>query len=176
MLILIDPQKGFEKPGTETGIKKLAELLKYADTKTDFKVLVCCFENKPESKFETYLDWKGFQNEDDKKLITGLHSFLSKYPEFWHSTYSIFTKELCDYLKKQNVSDIYFAGFLTDVVVLKASLDVFDLGFNVKVIADCCATYHGANHNQYAIDTLRHAIGKTNVITLSDFKNTFYKI
>lgn len=172
MLVVIDPQKGFDKPETVSGIKKLIELLKYVDTRTDFDVLTCYFKNKPESKFETYLNWRGFQNEDDTKPIASLESFLSKYPKFWHSTYNIFTQELCDHLRKQNVTDAYFAGFLTDVGILKASLDAFDLGYDVKVVADCCTTYHGVNNQKYAIDTLKHAIGKRNVINLSDLKKS----
>lgn len=168
ILVLIDPQKGFEKPGTEAGIKKLIELLRYVEVRTDFGMLTCCFKNEPRSKFETYLDWRGFQDEDDTKLIGSLEPFLSKYPKFWHSTYNIFTQELCGHLKNQSTTDIYLAGFLTDVGILKASLDAFDLGYNVKVIADCCATYHGNNNQKYAIDTLKHAIGKNNVINLSD--------
>jgi len=170
MLVVMNPQKGFEKPETVNGIKKLVELLRYIDTRTDFDVLTCCFKNEPGSKFETYLDWKGFQNEDDRKLIASLEPFLLKHPKFWHSTYNIFTQELCNHLKNQNVTDIYLAGFLTDVGILKASLDGFDLDYDVKVVADCCTTYHGVNNHKYAVDTLKHAIGKNNVINLSDLK------
>lgn len=45
---------------------------------------------------------------------------------------------LVDFLKKENLHDLYFAGVATDYCILHSVLDALELGFKVTVILDAC--------------------------------------
>jgi nicotinamidase/pyrazinamidase len=45
---------------------------------------------------------------------------------------------LGDYLKTENISDLYFVGVATDFCVLSSVLDACDLGFEATLILDAC--------------------------------------
>ncbi len=45
---------------------------------------------------------------------------------------------LGEYLKSQNVTDVYLVGVATDYCILYSAFDAIDLGFSVSVIAPAC--------------------------------------
>jgi nicotinamidase/pyrazinamidase len=45
---------------------------------------------------------------------------------------------LADYLREQNVSDVYVVGLATDYCVKFTALDAQDLGFKTLVVEDAC--------------------------------------
>ena len=47
-------------------------------------------------------------------------------------------------------------------------MDFFDEGIEVKVLANACASLHGRQNHLYALNSLKHIIGSSNVINISD--------
>lgn len=91
-----------------------------------------------------------------------------KYPKFIHTQYSIFTEELFNFIKENRIDEIYLSGIYTDVSIIKAAMDAFDMNIKVKVVSDACASLHGENNHRYALDSLKHIIGKDNIVTVSE--------
>ena len=88
---------------------------------------------------------KNFINNETENCLKRIKKLLSsnKY------NYIAFTK-LC--------------GIDTDACVLKTALDLFDSGYNVKVIENCTMSHSGQENHYMAIHLLKKLIGKDNVI------------
>lgn len=90
------------------------------------------------------------QNSKGAELVANLKKekiahIVQKGTDKWIDSYSAFfdnarkrSTGLYDYLKKQNVREIFLCGVATDYCVLFSVLDALELGFSVTVIADAC--------------------------------------
>lgn len=158
-LLIVDAQKGFASMELEGIIPKVSMALK----KEDILPIAILFRNDGPLRS---LDWQGFREAGDQELAGRLEE---KDPhKFYHDTYSIMTDELRAFLKKEEVVTVYLSGVYTDVCIKMAAMELFDQGYDVKVLEDCCASLHGKAHHDIAIDTLRHVLGDKNVISLED--------
>ncbi len=54
--------------------------------------------------------------------------------------------QLENYLKSNNISDLYLAGVTTDLVVQSAARDAHDRDYSVHVLSDCCGAGNMADH------------------------------
>ena len=158
LLIIIDMQEGFRYKESMSIIPKLKET---AD-KFRGKVVFSYFENKNGSKFEKDLKWKKFQNKDEQQILREFTYLKAK--KFKHNDYTILNKSLLDFISKKHFKTVYLSGIYTDVCIIKTAMDAFDNNISVKVIGNCCTSLHGLNNHKYAIDSLRHIIGKNNVV------------
>ena len=83
-------------------------------------------------------------------LVKGLKEFrieriFQKGTDSKVDSYSVFfdalrrrSTGLGDYLRKEGINELYFAGVTTDYCVLYSVLDALEMGFNVSVIRDAC--------------------------------------
>lgn len=76
-------------------------------------------------------------SEIDEVFYKGQNKRVDSYSGFFDNRREQDTG-LGDYLKRNNVSDVYVAGLASDYCVKFTVLDALDLGFNVFVIADAC--------------------------------------
>jgi len=88
----------------------------------------------------------------DKEKIThhfykGIDKNIDSYSAFFDNARSKSTG-LGEFLKAQDVDDIYFVGVATDYCVLYSALDAIDLGFSVHVIADACRPINLHPHDE----------------------------
>jgi len=66
------------------------------------------------------------------------------------------------YLRNMGITGVLLCGVATDLVVQSAARDAHDHGYNVTVIADCCAAGSDDDHN-YAIQDLKKIAHVTDV-------------
>lgn len=161
-LIVIDMQEGFRHAESEAVTRKILKLVK------EFKgeVIFSVFTDKPGSMFERELHWPRFQSAKNRELFKEFRPVAKTIVP--HTGYSVLTNRLRKLLKEERIGSVYLCGIYTDVSVIKASMDLFDEGINVKVIADACASLHGEGNHKYALNSLRHIIGANNVMKVSN--------
>lgn len=159
LLLVIDMQEGFRSSASENIIPNILALSK----KFENSVIYSQFVNEKGSLFDKQLNWKKFTSEQDISVLTELQSVASL--KLTHSTYTVLNSKLQMYIKENSVRQVYIAGVYTDVCVLKTAMDLFDYGMEVFIVADACASLHGEEHHQWAIDSLKHILGKNHIIT-----------
>lgn len=92
-----------------------------------------CVKNSKGAEFHPDLDThqirKIFHKGTDKKI--------DSYSAFFDNAHKRYTG-LADYLRSEQVEDVYIMGLATDYCVKYSALDAVHLGFNVYVIEDAC--------------------------------------
>lgn len=155
-------QEGFKYHESEVILPNIVRLKKMFNGKTVFAK----FTNKKGSLFESQLKWTKFQNEDDKKLFTELQS--PGNIEFYHEGYTVLGKDLIKFIKDNRIGEVYICGVYTDVCVTKTAMDLFDNNIKAFVIEDACNSLHGKSYHDSAIETLKHILGKQQIISTDD--------
>jgi hypothetical protein len=79
---------------------------------------------------------------------------------FGLSDYSILDKN-CEY---------HLIGFNTDACVLKIALDMFDLGYNFKVLVDYCYSSNGNGHHIRGVEVMKSLFPKA-VVEIPDISD-----
>lgn len=92
-----------------------------------------CVQNGKGAEFPPELDTSGF----DEIFYKGLNKHVDSYSGFFDNRKGEDTG-LGDYLKRNNVGNVYIVGLASDYCVKFTVLDALDLEFNTFVIADAC--------------------------------------
>ncbi len=112
-----------------------------------------CVQDSKGAEFHPKLDIKRVA----KIFQKGVDPAIDSYSGFFDNGHRRGTG-MAEYLRSQNVTDIYVAGLATDYCVKFTTLDGRTLGFNVSLIEDAC---RGVNLNPgasaTAIDQMRAA-------------------
>lgn len=74
--------------------------------------------------------------------------------------------QLEDFLKSNNITDLYLAGVATDLVVQSAARDAHDKDYSVCVLSDCCGAGNMVDHKA-ALNNLEK------FVRVSTYKNLF---
>lgn len=159
LLIIIDMQQGFRSEESERLLENIKALIRRFGEKN---AVFACFRNAEGSAFGRKLGWKGLQNAEDTNIIKELDS--KDIRKVWHSGYTVLNTDMKNLLKERGIDRIFICGVYTDVCVIKAAMDFFDAGFDVFVIEDVCASLHKKSNHDSAIESMKHIIGKENVI------------
>lgn len=72
-----------------------------------------------------------------KIFLKGNDKYIDSYSAFYDNAHLRDTG-LADYLKDNDIQDVYFMGLATDYCVKYSCMDSAQLGFNTYVIADAC--------------------------------------
>ena len=158
LLLIIDMQEGFRHTESEIILPNLLKLKRSFDGKIVFSKFV----NNKNSLFEKQLNWIEFQNDEDKKLFPELQT--SDNIKLEHSTYTVLNKELKEFISKNKITKVYLCGIYTDVCIIKTAMDLFDNDLETFVIKDACSSLHGKKNHNSAIDSLKHIIGKKQIL------------
>ena len=78
--------------------------------------------------------------------------------------YTAVNDELKNYIRENNISEIYLCGFDTDACVQKSALDLFEQNYNVYVLKDYCMSHEGKEIHDLYIHNLTRLIGKDKII------------
>ena len=152
-LLLVDVQNFFINKFTKDVPKKITDFL--SNHKFDF-ILFFRFINSENSNFVKYLKWKKMFESPDIDIVPELKKFVTKDNVFTKLTFSVFKSEkFLNFLKENEIRKLYICGFDTDGCVLPTAIEAFDLGFDVKVLKDLCASHHGKQYHQNAIEILK---------------------
>lgn len=155
LLLVIDLQNEFINDNTRYLIKEIDKLI---DSKKYDDVLFTRFIN--DSRWDNILEWDGCK---DKKSIE-IPISTRNYKVVDKSIYTSLNDEVRDYIRNNNIDIIYLCGISTDCCVLKTALDMFEEGYNVKVLKDYSMCTVGINTHLSMIDMLKRNIGYNNVI------------
>ncbi len=152
-LLIIDVQKFFINEFTREVPNKIANFVE--THKFDF-VLFFKFVNSKDSNFVKYLDWQKMFDSPDIDIVPELEKFVTKDNVFTKSSFSAFKSEkFLKFLEDNEIKKLYICGFDTDGCVLSTALEGFDLGFEVKILQDLCASHHGEEYHKNTIKILK---------------------
>ena len=98
-----------------------------------------CIQNSPGADFHSKL----YRNRIDKIFTKGTNPQVDSYSGFYDNNRQ-FSTGLTDWLKSQNIEQLYIMGLATDYCVKFTALDAVKEGFNVFLITDGC---RGVNLN-----------------------------
>lgn len=73
--------------------------------------------------------------------------------------YTAVNDELKDYIRENDISEIYLCGFDTDACVQKTAIDLFEQNYEVYVLKDYCMSHRGEELHNIIIDNLKRLIG-----------------
>jgi len=162
LLLIIDMQEGFRFAESEIILPNLLKLKKSFKE----KIIFSKFVNDKNSLFEKQLNWTKFQNDGDKKLFSELQA--SNNIQLEHNTYTVFNNRLKEFIKENNITKVYLCGIYTDVCIIKTAMDLFDNSIKTFVIEDACNSLHGKKNHDSAIDSLKHILGKKQILLTDD--------
>lgn len=128
-LILVDVQKGFINKQSAWLPTKLANYIKKSDYAD---VIATCYINNSNTACYKYLGWMCCWYEDEYAICSELDGLYNRV--FDKQTYTSVTPELLEYLVENNFSEIHICGISETCCVVATAYDLFDRGFNIKVI------------------------------------------
>ncbi|MFT4309457.1 MAG: isochorismatase family protein [Candidatus Woesearchaeota archaeon] len=158
LLLIIDMQEGFRCKDT---LKILPNIMRLKDS---FKEMIVYtkYVNHNSSLFVSQLGWTQFVNEQDQMILNELRT--PNNTEIVHDTYTVLNDELKMFIKNNSITRVYIAGIYTNVSIIKTAMDLFDNSIEAFIIVDACNSLHGQINHNAAIDSLRHILGKKNIV------------
>lgn len=157
MLLVIDLQKSFINPNTEFLISKIDSLVNSGGYDL---VAFTKFINDNDSMWVKKLDYRGCISLEDRKIMidTKDNIVLEK------SLYTAYSDNLINLINLFKIDEVHLCGIDTECCVLKTAFDLFENGYNIKVLSGYSACTHGEESNKNALDIIARNIGKNNVI------------
>lgn len=112
-----------------------------------------CIQNSKGAEFHPMLD----THKIKKIFHKGVNTKIDSYSAFFDNAHQRSTG-LGEYLRNEQVEDIYIMGLATEYCVKYSTLDAVHLGFNVHVIEDACRGVElNAGDIRAALDQMRTA-------------------
>lgn len=133
-LIVIDVQNAFAVENAANLPEKIAQHIQ--DTSYDH-VLFTLYYYDNQSNFGSILRWQGPHESPNVDLHPLVAPLATPETTFSKTTYSAFkSKELLNFLNKNNISTIKLCGINIDACVLATAFEGFDLGFDIEILED----------------------------------------
>lgn len=157
LLLVIDVQNGFINENTKDTVLKINNLVNQNRYK---HIIFTRYINDENSIFYKKLGYKGCINKEEQRIPidTKNHTIIDK------EIYSAFSRELENYIKENNITEIHLCGFDTDACVLKTALDLFENNYDVYILKDYCMCGKGIELHNFIINNLKRLIGKDKII------------
>ena len=157
-LLILDMEEAFMNENTKDLENKIEDYvaLTYYD-----HIIVGKFINQLNSPFvKTLGDTKCLDPKDCTLLVQ-----LSKpHIVMERTAYTMYTEELEQYLKEEQIKYIYLCGMDTDRSILKTAIDLFERGYSIYIIKSLCKSSVGIENHTMAISLLERLIGKEYII------------
>jgi nicotinamidase-related amidase len=166
-LIVIDMQEGFRSKESEFILPTIQTLIE----RFNGLIIFTKFVNLKNSLFEKLLGWTKFQTEKDQKIFRELLNIKKTTRIIEHKGYTVLNNKLKKLLLDNNIQKVYLCGIYTNICVMKTAMDLFDSGFETFVVEDACASLNGKQKHDFAIDTLKHILGKEHIVKTKDCSN-----
>ncbi|MCK4884226.1 MAG: cysteine hydrolase [Candidatus Diapherotrites archaeon] len=170
LLLIIDMQEGFRSVESKSILPNILKLIEHFNSQKNNKIVFSKFNNSLNSRFETQLNWTKFQSTNDTQQMTELKTAATKIDSFQiiHTGYTVLNSELKQFLKINDINQVYLCGVYTDVCIAKTAMDLFDENIESFVIKNACNSLHGKINHDSTIDSLKHIIGKAHIISTND--------
>lgn len=157
-LIVIDVQNGFVNEHSRHVVARIAGLIQ--EKRFDHAVFTQ-FINTDNSPYQRIMNWHRMRKSPETDIVEDLIPYAKS--SFTKTTYSIFTREMSEFLGERKVDELYFCGIDTDICVLKSAVDAFEKGYNPHILAYYCASHYGPEYHEMGLKLARRFIGKDNV-------------
>lgn len=157
LLLVIDFQNEFINHNT---VKAKIDIPKLVKSEKFDEVLFTSFVNNKNSPAYKKLGWHGCMDEESKKICMDVNG----YSVIERHTYSAFRDDVCEYIRGNDIGDIYLCGIDADCCVLATAFDFFDNDYNTYVLEDYVYCMRGEKYKNNALDILRQNIGSKNVL------------
>lgn len=135
--------------------KSVGEIIKLGDTN---QILwpVHCTQNSFGSEFS-----KELKTENITKIFQkGMNKEIDSYSGFFDNDHKSETG-LNDYLKENNIEELYITGLATDYCVKFTTMDALSLGFKVNLVVDACRGVNLSDGDvEKAIEEMKNAGAK----------------
>jgi nicotinamidase-related amidase len=155
-LLVVDVQNGFINPFTRHIPDRIRRLI---DTADYAPILFTRFVNSRDSPYRALLRWDACSEPPDTELVASLAHVAAPDDVYTKHGLTGVPAELADRLRHDRVAQISVAGIDTDMCVLKVAMDVFDLGIEPVILADCCASTAGLQAHLAGLAILSRNIG-----------------
>lgn len=157
LLLVIDVQNDFLNEHTMHTLNKIKELVE----SNDYDLIAFTkFINDKNSIWYRKLNYKGCMTKEQQKIAID----TKNNKVFDKRVYTALNAELKQFIKINQIDEIYLCGFDTDACVQKTALDLFEQNYNVYILKDYCMSYAGIDvHNLY-IENMKRLIGKNKII------------
>lgn len=149
-LILCDLQKGMNDSDK---LEEYKDMLSRKVNLEEFDVVIATkFKNVLNSPFRGLLRDYSMTSGEETELI----SFAECNSDiiFERGTKSIFNSELIEYIKDNNIIDIYLCGYDLCTTILNSALDAFNAGYNLHILTDLCETSYPEPCKQSSLEVL----------------------
>lgn len=157
LLLVIDLQNEFINENTDKSIENIKFLV---NSNRYDKVLFTKFINNKNNPTYKKLDYRGCMDENSKKICIDINN----YDVMEKSTYTAYNDELKNYIKKNNIENIYVCGIDIECCVLVTALNLFENNYNVYVLKDYVYSTYGENRKNVALEILKRNIGSKNIL------------
>ena len=157
MLVVVDLQRSFINLNTEFVIDKIKKLV----NSNEFdKVIFTKFINNEDSIYVNKLNYRGCLTNEEQEIMIDTKNNIVLNKEI----YTVYSNRFKDIVDEFKINEIYLCGIDTECCVLKSAFDLFEKGYDVKVLKDYCACTHGIKRHMNALDILRRNIGYNNIM------------
>lgn len=157
LLLIIDVQVCFINDYTISVKNNIEKLLK--QEKYDF-VVFGKFKNNISSPFYNKLKYKkGITNEEAEIVLNAKDCKIIE-----RCKYSLYTDELKDYIKNNDINEIYICGFDTDACIYKTALDLFENNYSVFILKEYCGSSGGYKLHEMGLKLLNRQLGRNSII------------
>lgn len=157
LLLVIDLQKDFINEHTEHVLSKIEKVI--AEKKYDY-VVFTKYINSADNLCYKKLNYTGCLTEEGQEIAID----SKDYKIIKKEVYTAYVDELKEYLKENNIKEIYLCGLNTDCCVLKTALDLFEAGYEVYVLKEYCASTEGEQLHINALEILKNNIGEQYIL------------
>ena len=157
LLLVIDLQNAFINEYTKTAKSDIKRLI---DSGRHDKVAFTRFINSKNNPTFVKLNYMGCMDDESKQIC--IDTYTNNI--FDKSTYSAYNKELIDYIKENNIKEIYLCGIDIECCVLATALNLFENKYNVYILKDYVYCTHGEERKDNALEILKRNIGEKNIL------------
>lgn len=157
LLLVIDVQNDFINEHTKNILNKIKDL---ADSNKYDLTAFTRFINDENSIWFKKLNYKGCMTKEGQEIAID----TKNKKIFDKNIYTAVNDELKEYIRKNNISEIYLCGFDTDACVQKTAIDLFEQNYDVYVLKDYCMSHVGKETHDFYINNLSRLIGKDKII------------
>jgi nicotinamidase-related amidase len=160
--IAIDVQNYFLNKHTNHIPKLISEHLQ---ANTYDLLIFTSFTNQPDSNFRRILDWNKCSSAPDTNISPELKSYFKQAQFINRCAYSAVTSEFEQKLHFNQVQQLFICGVDTDACVMATAFDLFDRGYNFKIIEELCASTEGEDLHRSALKIMQRNLEKQKTIT-----------
>ena len=157
LLLVVDVQNDFINEHTKDTLIKIKELVN--SNKYDLTAFTR-FINNENSIWYKKLNYKGCMTKDGQSIAID----IKDNNVFDKKIYTAVNDELKDYIRENDISQIYLCGFDTDGCIQKTAIDLFEQNYDVYVLKDYCMSHAGKEIHDLYIQNLSRLIGKNKII------------